>query len=278
MNRASVAAGVPPAVEGGVSPPGIPGSWSPCAIRESWGLSMNLPMQAFARVETGSLTPALSRGERVSRPALGDMPVPRSSEPSRLVPANACLNPANLAEHFLLLPPGEGRDEGRPLHSSRPGSWSPCVSKIWKTFLSMNRSSPRHRTLTPNRTPPASPGSWAVSRSISNRGLSMNRASVAAGVPPAVEGGVSPPGIPGSWSQCAIRESWGLSMNHQDDSLIINSLQRSVLHPPPCRFETVDSPPDLRIRQPLAGPHSCIYGPAFAEAPARFARPFARTS
>jgi hypothetical protein len=30
--------------------------------------------------------------------------------------------------------------------------------------------------------------------------LSMHRASVAAGVPPAVEGGVSPPGIPGSWS------------------------------------------------------------------------------
>jgi hypothetical protein len=29
----------------------------------------------------------------------------------------------------------------------------------------------------------------------------MNRASVAAGVSPAVEGGVSPPGILGSWSQ-----------------------------------------------------------------------------
>ena len=41
----------------------------------------------------------------------------------------------------------------------------------------------------------------------------MNLASVAAGVPPAVEGGVSPPGILGSWSQCAIRESWWLSKN-----------------------------------------------------------------
>jgi hypothetical protein len=92
MNRASVAAGVPPAVEGGVSPPGIPGSWSPCAIRESWVLPMNFSMPALARVEPGSLTPALSRRERVSCPALGDMPVPRASEPSQLVPAFALVS------------------------------------------------------------------------------------------------------------------------------------------------------------------------------------------
>ncbi len=135
MNRTSVAAGVSPAVEGGVSPPGIPGSWPVSRSFLNRGLPMNLSRQAIARVETGSLTPALSQGERVSRPALGDMPVPRSSEPSQLVPANACLNPANLAEHFLLLPPGEGRDEGRPLHSSRLGSWSQYVSYFWKTSL-----------------------------------------------------------------------------------------------------------------------------------------------
>jgi amino acid adenylation domain-containing protein len=48
--------------------------------------------------------------------------------------------------------------------------------------------------------PPGIPGSSSVSRSISNRALPMNRASVAAGVSPAVEGGVPPPGIPGSSS------------------------------------------------------------------------------
>ena len=47
--------------------------------------------------------------------------------------------------------------------------------------------------------PPGSPAdSWAVSRSLLNRRHSMNPASVAAGVSPAVEGGVSPPGSPGS--------------------------------------------------------------------------------
>jgi hypothetical protein len=129
MNLPSVAAGVPPAVEGGVSPPGSPGSWSVSSSVSNRGLLMNLPMQAIARVEPGSLTPTLSRRERVSRPALGDMPEPRPSEPSRLALANAWLNPANLAEHSPLLPPGEGRDEGRSLHASRPGSGSPFVSK-----------------------------------------------------------------------------------------------------------------------------------------------------
>jgi hypothetical protein len=129
MNRASVAAGVPPAVEGGVSPPGIPGSWSPCAIRESWVLSINLPMQAIARIEPGPLTPAFSRRERVSLLPRNDRPEPRPCEPSQLVPANACLNPPNLAEHFLLLPPGEGRGEGRPLQSSRSGALPNLMSQ-----------------------------------------------------------------------------------------------------------------------------------------------------
>jgi hypothetical protein len=128
MNRASVAAGVPPAVEGGVSPPGIPGSWSQCAIRESWGLPMNLSMAAIARVEPGSLTPTLSRGERVSRPARGDMPVLRPSVPSRLTPANPLLHPSKLAGILLPLPPGEGRGEGRSLLSSRHGSQSVGMS------------------------------------------------------------------------------------------------------------------------------------------------------
>ncbi len=46
--------------------------------------------------------------------------------------------------------------------------------------------------------PPGVLGSWAVGRSFLNRYLSMNPSSVAAGVPPAVEGGVSPPGVLGS--------------------------------------------------------------------------------
>ncbi len=118
---------------------------------------MSLAKQAIAGVEQGSLTPTLSRRERESRPALGDMPAPRPSEPSRIAPANARLSPPRPAAHPLLLPPGEGRDEGRPLKSSRLGSWPQDVSNSWKTFLS------------------------------------MNLLSVAAGVPPAVEGGVSPP-------------------------------------------------------------------------------------
>jgi hypothetical protein len=131
---------------------------------------MNLSMAAIARIETGSLTPALSRGERELRMALGDLPECDPSEPSRLASANTLFDPPKSAAHVLLLPPGEGRDEGRALHSSRHGSWSQHVSSFWKAFLS------------------------------------MNHASVAAGVPPAVEGGVSPPGIPGSWSV-----SWSVS-------------------------------------------------------------------
>jgi hypothetical protein len=162
----SVAAGVPPAVEGGVSPPGVlPGSWSESRSVSNRGLLMNLPMEAIARVEHGSLTPTLSRGERVSRPALGDMPGFRPSEPSRIAPADARPSPPKLAANLLLLPPGEGRDEGRRLHSSRHGSWSQYVSKFWKTFLS------------------------------------RISAPVAAGVPPAVEGGVPPPRGPGRANQ-----------------------------------------------------------------------------
>ncbi len=64
-----------------------------------------------------------------------------------------------------------------------------------------NRRSPLTLNLVLNLNPPsASPGSWAVSRPFLNRPFSMNLPFVAAGVPPAVKGGVSPPGIPGSWS------------------------------------------------------------------------------
>jgi hypothetical protein len=97
---------------------------------------MNLPMQAIARVETGSLTPALSRRERVSRPAPGDMPEPRPSEPSRIAPANARFRPSKPAVPILLLPPGEGRDEGRPLHASRPGPWTSSAKRnAWMLAL-----------------------------------------------------------------------------------------------------------------------------------------------
>jgi hypothetical protein len=147
-------------VAAGVSPPGIrAGSRAPCAIRESWVLSMNLPMEAIARVEQGSLTPTLSRGERVSRPALGDMPGFRSSEPSRIAPPDARPSHPKPAANILLLPPGEGRDEGRPLHSSLLGSWSQYVSNFWKTFLSMNLSvAVIARVETGSLTPPLSRG------------------------------------------------------------------------------------------------------------------------
>jgi hypothetical protein len=85
---------------------------------------MKLPMQAIARVETGSLTPTLSRGERESRPALGTCLNPVLPSRRESHPANARLNPPKPAATLLLLPPGEGRDEGRSLHASRPGSWS----------------------------------------------------------------------------------------------------------------------------------------------------------
>jgi hypothetical protein len=84
----------------------------------------------------GSLTPTLSRREREPRMTRSDMPEPHPSEPSRLAAANAQLNPSKPAAHVLLLPPGEGRDEGRPLRSSRHGSWSQNVSRFGK------RSSP----------------------------------------------------------------------------------------------------------------------------------------
>jgi|GEM_PF-2940066 len=50
------------------------------------------------------------------------------------------LNPQKHAVRILLLPPGEGRDEGRLRSSSLIGSWSQCVSKFWKTFLPKNET------------------------------------------------------------------------------------------------------------------------------------------
>jgi hypothetical protein len=114
-------------------------------------------MAAIARVEAGSLTPTLSRREREPQIPHGDMPKLQPSEPSRLVPANTLLHPPTPAGNILPLPPGEGRGEGRSLHSSLHGSWSQYVSNFWKTFLPMNLPSPRHRTPTPHRNPPASP-------------------------------------------------------------------------------------------------------------------------
>jgi hypothetical protein len=116
---ASVAAGVPPAVEGGVSPPGIPGSGSVGrSVSKRWR-SMNLSMRAVARVAT------LSRGEREPLLTLGDLPEAPLSELSRIATTKALLKPRKPAAHILLLPPGEGRDEGRSVFSSLSGAWSP---------------------------------------------------------------------------------------------------------------------------------------------------------
>ena len=79
MNRASVAAGVPPAVEGGVSPPGIPGSWSQYAIRESWVLSMN---RASPRLRTPTPNPNPNRNPPASPPVHGPNTCPISGKPS----------------------------------------------------------------------------------------------------------------------------------------------------------------------------------------------------
>jgi hypothetical protein len=74
MNRTSVAAGVPP--------PGIPGSQSVSrSISNKWP-SMHVSMQAIARVETGSLTPTLSQGERES--LVSRRITPKSLRASRL--------------------------------------------------------------------------------------------------------------------------------------------------------------------------------------------------
>ena len=57
-------------------------------VRAWSGWSHELAQQAVARVETGSLTPALSRRERESRTPVGDVPESHSCEPSPSVPAN----------------------------------------------------------------------------------------------------------------------------------------------------------------------------------------------
>ncbi len=99
---------------------------------------MDFIQQAIARAEPGSLTPTLSRGERGLRPALGDMPAPCASEPSRIAPANARLGPPKLAAPILLLPLGEGRDEGRSLLPSLPGAW-PVGQSVLNTPFPMTR-------------------------------------------------------------------------------------------------------------------------------------------
>ncbi len=81
-------------------------------------------MPTMARVEVSSLTPTLSRREREPRRALGDIPEPQPCELSRLVSANTPFHLSQPAAQVLLLPAGEGRDEGRSLRSSRGGSWS----------------------------------------------------------------------------------------------------------------------------------------------------------
>jgi hypothetical protein len=54
MNRASVAAGVSPAVEGGVSPPGIPGSWSVGMVPAPTPPPMNPSLRQFPSIPKAS--------------------------------------------------------------------------------------------------------------------------------------------------------------------------------------------------------------------------------
>jgi hypothetical protein len=76
LNRASVAAGVPPAVEGDISPPEVPGSWSP-HVSNSWKTFLptrwpaprhQLRESAMARLHSGELIQSIRSSEYVFRP------------------------------------------------------------------------------------------------------------------------------------------------------------------------------------------------------------------
>jgi hypothetical protein len=55
-----------------------------------------------------------------------------------------------------------GRDEGRPLHASRPGSWSSYVSNFWKTHLPMNLPMRAIARVESGLLTPIAPTGWKV--------------------------------------------------------------------------------------------------------------------
>jgi HlyD family secretion protein len=148
MKRLSVAAAVSPAVEGGVPPPGVPDR----ANQDPAALSAGQDARLHGRRDACPYdfrVPALS----------GSRPLSRSIS-NRWLP----MNPVSTTEAqrhgeirqtaFDSVPPylcGE----------SLVGSWSSLVATCLPSILPTNLPSPRHRTPTPNRNPPASPGPWS---------------------------------------------------------------------------------------------------------------------
>jgi hypothetical protein len=111
--------------------------------------------------------------------------------------------------------------------------------------------------------------------------LAMNRekvrgdGAVAAGVPPAVEGGVSPPGIlPGSWSSCAKSSSLDLAKNFASQkfflkrrlAVILASAWLSLLVPQAGAAEALTTDPEGYVRHWLMLAPIALRGGSGAEA------------
>ncbi len=187
------------------------------------------------------------------------------------------------------------RGAGFLKQSMRPdGSW-PIDTNLatWVTTLSIkalrfvphlskNLPSPRHRTPTPYRNPSASPGSWSqyVSRFWKTI-FSMNRASVAAGVPPAVEGGVSPPGMPARANQDPTARSAGQdarlygrrdAYRHNTD-VSPPGIPAGFLDPEKLGIEqgALDAPQRLSLRRWLLGQQYRVQHPYTGAAPGGWA-------
>jgi len=141
--------------EGRLRLPSLHGSWSLNRSFLNTRLSMKrrrMEPRGFHRAPHPNPLPA---GEGVAyHPQLlaGAQP----SEPSNPNPANLWLCPTKPAERVLLLPPGEGRDEGRLRSSSLQGSW-PLNRSFLNTRLSMKRRRMEPRGFSPTPSPQPSP-------------------------------------------------------------------------------------------------------------------------